>query len=303
MKIANNDDYYVKKGDIFESIDGQQRSSLYNSGKMLELKVVGIVRGKKEFENAGNVARSGIAHTDKLSEYVSENSIKSKVVQAQKNSNVNVLTNVPFKSDTEKEKAIQDLGGREVPSEISIYPSNAKASKEITQYLSKYNEGKDDKDKINFEDMGTQALTTIKSATSIMTGALVSFSAISIVVSSIMIAILTYVSVMERTKEIGILRSIGARKRDISRLFKAETSIIGLISGIIGIVSTILMSAALNPAIASMMKDESNDSYLILNPLHAVLLIALSVVITVIAGFIPSKMAARKKPVDALRTE
>ena len=88
MKVAKNDDYYLKKGDIFESIDGQQRSSLYNSGKMLELKVVGIVRGKKEFENAGNVARSGIAHTDKLSEYVSENSIKSKVVQAQKNSNV-----------------------------------------------------------------------------------------------------------------------------------------------------------------------------------------------------------------------
>ena len=303
MKVANNDDYYVKKDDIFEPIDGQQRQKLYNSGKMLELKVVGVVRAKKDFENAGNVVRSGIAHTDQLSDYLIENSLKSKIVLAQKSSDFNVLTNVKFKNEAEKEQAIRELGGRELPSEMSIYPASAKGSKEIVSYLNAYNEGKNEKDKIIFEDFGSQRMAVIQQTTSMVTGVLISFSAISLIVSSIMIAILTYVSVMERTKEIGILRSIGARKRDVSRLFNAETSIIGFISGVIGIVSTLLLTVVLNPVMVSMMSGESGDSYMVLDPVHAVLLIILSVVITVIAGFIPAKMASRKKPVEALRTE
>ena len=303
MKVANNDDYYVKKDSIFEPIDGQQRQKLYNSGKMLDLKVVGVVRAKKDFENAGNVVRSGIAHTDQLSDYLIENSLKSKVVSAQKNSDFNVLTNVKFKNESEKEKAIRELGGRELPSEMSIYPASAKGSKEIVSYLNAYNEGKDTKDKIKFEDSGAQMMSTIQNTSSTITGVLISFSAISLIVSSIMIAILTYVSVMERTKEIGILRSIGARKRDVSRLFKAETSIIGFISGVIGIVSTLLLTVVLNPVMTSMMAGEEGERYLVLDPVHAVFLIVLSVVITVIAGFIPAKMASRKKPVEALRTE
>ncbi len=304
MKVANNDDYYVKKDGIFEPIDGQQRQKLYESGKMLDLKVVGVVRIKKDFENAGNVVRNGIAHTDQLSDYLIENSLKSKIVSAQKNSDFNVLTNVKFKNESEKEQAIGELGGREIPSAISIYPASAKGSKEIISYLNAYNEGKNEKDKIKFEDSGDQMMASIRQTTSMVTGTLISFSAISLIVSSIMIAILTYVSVMERTKEIGILRSIGARKRDISRLFKAETSIIGFISGVIGIVSTLALTVVLNPVMASMMQGgEEGDRYLVLDPVHAVLLIVLSVVITVIAGLIPSKMAARKKPVEALRTE
>ena len=304
MKVAKSDDYYVKNNGIFEPIDAQSLKKLYNSGKMIDLKVVGVVRAKKEFESSRNIPRYGVVHTDALSEYLVEDSLKSKIVQAQKNSDFDVLTNVKFKNESEKEKAIQELGGREIPSELSIYPANAKGSKEIVRYLNAYNEGKSEKDKIKFQDSGSQATLEIQKTISTITGSLIAFSAISLVVSSIMIAILTYVSVMERTKEIGILRSIGARKRDVSRLFKAETSIIGFISGVIGIVATFALTTVLNPAMSSMASGEDDGvDYFVLNPVHAVLLIVLSIVITVIAGFIPAKMASRKKPVEALRTE
>ncbi|OTO19152.1 hypothetical protein A5875_000482 [Enterococcus sp. 3H8_DIV0648] len=129
---------------------------------------------------------------------------------------------------------------------------------------------------------------------------LIGFAAISLLVSTIMIGIITYVSVIERTKEIGILRSVGARKKDISRVFNAETLIIGFTAGTLGVVLTYLLSIPINAIVFNL---TGITGIAALNPLSAVLLIGGSMVLTLIAGSIPSKMAAKKDPVIALRTE
>ena len=129
---------------------------------------------------------------------------------------------------------------------------------------------------------------------------LIAFVAISLIVSSIMIGIITYISVLERTKEIGILRAIGASKKDISRVFNAETFIIGLISGLIGIGITVFLSIPINSLIYTLTGVAVNVS---LPVAGGIILVAISMILTIIAGLIPAKMASKKDPVEALRTE
>ena len=129
---------------------------------------------------------------------------------------------------------------------------------------------------------------------------LISFSAISLIVSSIMIGIITYISVLERTKEIGILRALGARKKDITRVFNAETFIIGLVSGIIGILITCILLVPANILLENLTNLENVAQ---LNPLHALILMIVSISLTLIGGFIPAKLASKKDPVESLRTE
>ena len=129
---------------------------------------------------------------------------------------------------------------------------------------------------------------------------LIGFVSISLVVSSIMIGIITYISVLERTKEIGILRSIGASKRDVSRVFNAETFIIGLVAGLIGVAVTVLLDIPINIIIE---KVSGAAHVAFLRPAYAAILVAISVVLTLIAGIIPARLAAKKDPVIALRTE
>ena len=130
--------------------------------------------------------------------------------------------------------------------------------------------------------------------------ALIGFVSISLVVSSIMIGIITYISVLERTKEIGILRAIGASRKDISRVFNAETFIIGLISGIMGVAITMLLTIPINSVIYTVTGVIVHTT---LEPLHMIVLVVISLVLTIIAGLIPAKMASKKDPVEALRTE
>ena len=129
---------------------------------------------------------------------------------------------------------------------------------------------------------------------------LIAFSGISLVVSSIMIGIITYISVLERTKEIGILRAIGARKKDITRVFNAETFIIGLSSGLLGILIAYLLTIPVNNIIYKL---TDLKGVAILNPIHALILITISIILTLIGGAIPAKIASKKDPVEALRTE
>ena len=143
-------------------------------------------------------------------------------------------------------------------------------------------------------------MSSVSTIVNVISSVLIAFVAISLVVSSIMIAIITYISVIERTKEIGILRAIGASKKDISRVFNAETLIEGLCAGTLGIIVTLLLNIPINIIIKNTV-DISNIAILPLN--GAIILIIISILLTVIAGFIPAKIASKKDPVEALRTE
>ena len=170
--------------------------------------------------------------------------------------------------------------------------------------ISDYNEEQKNNNKeenvINYNDLVGILMSSVTGIVDIISYVLISFVSISLVVSSIMIGIITYISVLERTKEIGILRAIGARKKDISRVFNAETFIIGLISGILGITITILLNIPINIIIKNLSGINNVSS---LPPLAAIILVLISILLTVIAGLIPSSYASKKDPVIALRTE
>ncbi|MFA6730568.1 MAG: ABC transporter ATP-binding protein/permease [Candidatus Izemoplasmatales bacterium] len=190
------------------------------------------------------------------------------------------------------------------PSAINIYPKDFEAKDQIASYIEDYNtQQKNDGHEeyvISYTDMMAIMMSSVTSIIDIVTYILIAFVAISLVVSSIMIAIITFISVLERTKEIGILRSIGAAKRDISRVFNAETVIEGFIAGALGIGITLLLNIPINMVIKSL----TGISGIASLPLTGAMgLVLLSVVLTVIAGLIPSRIAAKKDPVVALRTE
>lgn len=192
----------------------------------------------------------------------------------------------------------------DTPSSISIYPIDFEAKEKITDIIADYNtrmenSGEDGK-VITYTDIVGMLMSSVTDIINAISYILIAFVAISLVVSSIMIGIITYISVLERTKEIGILRSIGASKRDISRVFNAETVIIGLVSGGIGIGVTLLLNIVINIII----EDITNIAGLSQLPaLAGVALVAISVLLTLIAGLFPSRVAAKKDPVVALRTE
>ena len=192
----------------------------------------------------------------------------------------------------------------EEPSTINIYPKDFEAKENIENFISEYNtmvenEG-NESDTINYTDTVGLIMSSVTSIVNIISYVLIAFVSISLVVSSIMIGIITYISVLERTKEIGILRSIGASKKDISRVFNAETLIIGFFAGIIGIGVTYLLTIPAN----AILKAVTNISNLVQVPIvPALILVAISMILTVISGLIPAKMASKKDPVIALRTE
>ncbi|MDO4978910.1 MAG: ATP-binding cassette domain-containing protein [Candidatus Saccharibacteria bacterium] len=187
------------------------------------------------------------------------------------------------------------------PKSINIYPKDYDAKDRVIEIIKKYNDSKElEEDKITYVDYVSMLMTGISTIIDVITAVLIAFVAISLVVSSIMIAIITYISVLERTKEIGILRAIGASKKDISRVFKAETIIEGFVAGVFGILATILLNIPANIIIESVTKTPNISS---LPVVGAIALIIISVVLTTIAGLIPSRMASKKDPVDALRTE
>ena len=200
-----------------------------------------------------------------------------------------------------KKLGIVDLDN---PSSINIYPKDFKSKEEIINIIENYNEQKrkegKEEDVINYTDIVGVMMNSVSTIIDVISYILIAFVAISLVVSSIMIGIITYISVLERTKEIGILRSIGASKKDISRVFNAETFIVGITAGLLGIGITILLTLPIN-AIIKQLADISNAARL---PMAGgIILVIISVILTMIAGLIPAKLAAKKDPVEALRTE
>ena len=201
------------------------------------------------------------------------------------------------------ESNLRDLGyiDYDNPQSIKLYPKDFESKDLISEEIKKYNEKVDSKDEISYTDYIGIFLSSISVIIDVITYVLVAFVAISLVVSSIMIGVITYISVLERTKEIGILRSIGARKRDVSRVFTAETVVVGFAAGALGILISVILIIPINLIINYLAGFPINAASLPV--LGAVILIAISVLLTVIAGVFPSKLAAKRDPVEALRSE
>lgn len=270
--------------------------------KSLELEVVGIVRLNSETE-IGSITGT-VGYLSSLTDHVLEKSLNSEIVNWQiENENIDVFTGNPFTENPEEERYenLKKLGGVATPTTINIYPVDINAKEKIKEHLDAYNAAQtEEADKVIYTDLIEVVISSISTIINIISYVLIAFTAISLFVSSIMIGIITYISVLERTKEIGILRSIGARKKDISRVFNAETIIIGFTAGIMGIGITLLFTIPIN-IILHRLVEISNIAKL--NPLHGVMMVVISMALTLIAGFIPARIAAKRDPVIALRTE
>lgn len=307
IKVALNDDFYVKMGDYF--VRNPDLQSVYDNS--ITLTVSGILRMKEDFPSY--VASASLCYTDELLDEVIAANNESEIVKAQQASDVNVLTGMPFSDSTDntvsssstgmtitKDTVLGYLGADQTPYMIYLFPKDFERKDELLKYLDAYNDDKEDDDKVIYMDQAELISSMSSSIMSAVTIVLIAFSSISLIVSSIMIGIITYISVLERTKEIGILRALGARKKDISRVFNAETFIIGITSGLIGIGIALILTIPANQIIYNLTELEN---VAILNPLHALILILVSMTLTMIGGFIPARIAAKKDPVEALRTE
>ena len=296
LKVILNDDYYIKVGNNFMVQTDLEK--LYDSEDSITVKITAILRGKEDKELiATNI---GLYYTEALGKKVISSNDNSEIVKVQREADYNVLTRQSFDDTMTKDMILGYLGTDVVPTAIYIYPKDFETKDEVTSYLDKYNEGKAEEDVIQYTDMAEMISTLSGNIMDAITIVLIAFSSISLVVSSIMIGIITYISVLERTKEIGILRAIGARKKDITRVFNAETFIIGIFSGVLGIAIAYLLTIPTNMIIENL---SGLANVAKLNPVHALILIIISVTLTIIGGAIPANIASRKDPVEALRTE
>ncbi len=300
FKLLVNSDYFenekgmwiYKKDDITflkKNIDNKET-----------VKIVGVIKEKKE--NTNN-SEGRIGYLKELEYHAIEKINASKIARDQeKNKSINVLTKKAFTSQNGCNENLKLIGvsDKNDPSEINIYPKDFAAKEKILNLIDEYNNKTGDDDKIKYTDYVGLLMSGVTSIVDVVKYVLIAFTSISLIVSSIMIGIITYISVLERTKEIGILRSLGARKKDVSRVFNAETFIIGLASGILGVSLTAILNVFINKLIFELTDTTVNAS---LPFVEAVALVTISVFLTVIAGLIPAKIASKKDPVVALRTE
>jgi putative ABC transport system permease protein len=270
---------------------------------------------RKEMEESSQemMEQMGIADLsdEELAEYMTtlpaeQLQVMIEALSAQSESGVLSISDLKSVEDATLDENLISLGiaYENDPKNISIYPVDFESKEKIIDIIDEYNsmvkaEGQDEKE-ISYTDMVGTMMSSISTIINSISYVLMAFVAISLVVSSIMIGIITYISVLERTKEIGVLRSIGASKKDISRVFNAETIIIGLVAGLMGILIAILLNIPIN-AVINHVAGLKNVAKLPL--VGGAALVLISVVLTMIGGLIPSKLAAKKDPVEALRSE
>lgn len=292
INIVFNDDLYVRNNSYWSKSINLDK--LYD--KSYPLKVVGIIRMKNIYPSI--ITSSSILYTTDFINYLLDINSSSNIIKDQEKKDFDVLTGTIFKNKEEEEKKLEYLGKNNSFSSITIYPKDFNSKEKIIKYLDKYNDDKKENDKISYTDESKLISVMTSSIIESITIVLVFFSSISLIVSSIMIGIVTYISVLERTKEIGILRSLGARKKDISRVFNAENFIIGISSGIFGIIVTKVLIIPVNIIIKNV---TSLSNVAILSFKHIIILIIISLVITLIGGLIPSKISSNKNIIDSLR--
>ena len=342
FKLVLNTDFYEKQNNVYvdRSDDEEYMNNVVNNAE--EIKIVGIAKYSEESVSSVSYGMVGYTKELK-EYVINKINSQEIVMKQKENPNINVFTGTEFTPSntsfsyanlTNEQKAylaglsqeelakvmetytknanatydsnLETLGVVDLdsPSSISIYPKDFDSKEIISSGIDKYNdiqrENQKEENVITYNDLVGVMMNSVSSIINIISYVLIAFVSISLVVSSIMIGIITYISVLERTKEIGILRSIGASKKDISRVFNAETLIVGLIAGLLGIAVTLLLNIPINIIIKNLV-GISNIS--VLPPVGGVILVIISVVLTVIAGLIPAKMASRKDPVEALRVD
>lgn len=298
FKVIPNDIYYKEINKYF--VPDQNYQKMYENGDSITIQIQAIIRGKEEKKE---LTQSGIYYNSALVDKVIEENKDSEIVNRQKEVDYNVLTGQAFDKTTStvtKDNILGVLGAEVTPSIIYLYPKGFDTKDYITNYLDDYNKDKKDIDQVLYTDYAAMISSLSGSIMDAVTYVLIAFSSISLVVSCIMIAIITYISVLERTKEIGILRALGARKKDIKRVFNAETFLVGIFSGLLGIVIAEILTFPTNRIIENL-SELPNVAQL--NPIHAIILVIVSVTLTVIGGLIPASIASKKDPVEALRTE
>lgn len=303
-KLVLPTSYYQKINNKYIKIEDEEGiKKLIQEG--MTLKIVGII---KEKESATSLAINGsIAYNKKLIQKVMQEINNSQIVKDQlNNKNINILTNEKFDNLTTYEDILNQLNVYDFdnPSSINLYMKDFESKKSVVKLIDEYNkrqrENNLEENVIHYTDLVGTMIGSVSSIVNTISYVLIAFVTISLVVSSIMIGIITYISVIERTKEIGILRAIGASKKDISRVFNAETIIIGFTSGLFGIIITILLNIPINIII----KNITNISNISKLPIiGGIVLIIISVILTLIGGLIPAKIASKKDPVEALRVE
>jgi putative ABC transport system permease protein len=296
-KLLGNNEYYAKT-EFNSYLPRTDYQEMYESEEGTMLKIVGVVRAAQGTKLS--MMATGIAYSDALAQRVIQEAEDSDIVKAQQESDTNVMTMEQFDSEESKETFLSYLGGDAKPYMVLVFPKNFEAKDEVISYIDAYNKGKSEEDVITYTDL---AGTMSEMTSGIMDGitiVLIAFAAISLVVSMIMICIITYTSVIERTKEIGILKSLGARKKDITRVFDAETLMLGVFSGLLGVFIAWLCTFPIN-AIINDAAGLTGASHLQLS--HALILVAISTVLTVLGGHIPARMASKKDAVEALRSE
>lgn len=319
MTSIFNDDFYTETNGFFKL--NPDLTSLYEGESGTDLKIVGAIRGKEDLSIAG--LSEGIKYSDTLAQEFIGNAQKSAIVLAQEAADFNVMTGEVFSTNTggtvdprsfspennpltatvstvTKDQLLTRFGAIEKPSGITIYPADFEKKEQVLEHLDQWNKDQPEEKQVVYTDMAATVTSLMGNTLDAITVVLVAFAAISLVVSLIMIGIITYISVMERTKEIGVLRALGARKKDITRVFNAETFIIGTFSGLLGIGIAYLVTIPANIVMENVtgLADVAQ-----LNPLHALALIIVSVLLTMLGGLIPARLAAKKDPVEALRSE
>ena len=298
--LVLNSLYFEKINNRWTNISSDQSKldNLINNG--IDLEIVGVI---KVSESTKSAASNFVGYTNELIKYVIDHNMESEVVKDQlANPNVSVFTGSEFneRMSYDAVKYLLGMADYENPSSINIYPKDYDSKDKIKDIISTYNEGKTDNNKITYTDYVGILMSGITDVIDVITYILVAFVAISLIVSSIMISIITYISVLERTKEIGILKALGASKKDITRVFNAETIIEGFVAGVFGILVTLLVCIPINKIVYNMFNVDKIAS---LPFIGGIVLIGISVILTVVAGLIPARMASKKDAVESLRTE
>ena len=315
-------DQYKKNKDGYYDYLGVSEDSMkkLTKDKAIKLKISGIIQIKND--NVAIPTIPAVGYTKALSDHVIDYTAESQIVKDQmKNKNINVFSGKDFSKeqgnllaklvpamaammpDKTYEGNLEKLGviDRESPTSIAIYADSFEDKEQILKCIDKYNESVEEEDQITYTDYVGLIMSSVSSIIKAVSYVLMGFVGVSLVVSSIMIGIITYISVLERKKEIGILRSIGASKRDISRVFNAETFIVGLVAGLLGVGVT---GALLIPINAVLHKVLENVIVSAAFPTKgAIILVVLSICLTLLAGLVPARIASKKDPVEALRSE